>query len=121
MSLNRRRKAKLKKAIEDAQGIDVAHADGYTVGSWLRSWYGLYAQPNIRTTTVRNVQLILHCAFERAVKERLIQRNLTEDCIASKIQRKEMSILKPEDISAYLTAAENTMPSPCFIWNWSAD
>lgn len=26
-------KDKLKKALEDAQGIDVAHADDYTVGS----------------------------------------------------------------------------------------
>lgn len=163
-------KAKLKKAIEDAQGIDVAHADDYTVGSWLRSWYDLYAQPNIRTatadkyrlfieeyvtprighiklakltardlqklykelaehgrvrpdkqgsyalssTTVRSVHLMLHCAFERAVKERLIQCNPTEDCIAPKIQRKEMSILKPEDISAYLTAADKHGALPMF-------
>lgn len=163
-------KAKLKKAIEDAQGIDVAHADNYTVGTWLRSWYDLYAQPNIRTatadkyqlfieeyvtpkvghikltkltardlqklykeltehgrvrpdkqgnyslstTTVRSVHLMLHCAFERAVKERLIQRNPTEDCIAPKVQRKEMSILKPEDISAYLTAADKHNALPMF-------
>jgi len=30
-------KAKLKKAIEDIQGIDVAHADDYTVDGWLKT------------------------------------------------------------------------------------
>ena len=163
-------KDKLKKAIEDAQGIDVAHADDYTVGSWLNSWYDLYAKPNIRTatadkyqlfieeyvtpkighikltkltardlqklykkltehgrvrpdkqgnyslstTTVRSVHLMLHCAFERAVKERLILRNPTEDCIAPKVQKKEMKILRPEDLKAYLTAAEKRDALPMF-------
>ena len=138
-------KAKLKKAIEDAQGIDVAHADDYTVGTWLHSWYDLYAQPNIRTatadkyhlfieeyvtpkighinltkltardlqklykeltehgrvrpdkqgsyrlstTTVRSVHLMLHCAFERAVKERLIQRNLPMTALLPKSREKK--------------------------------
>ena len=163
-------KDKLKKAIEDAQGIDVAHADDYTVGSWLNFWYDLYAKPNIRTatadkyqlfieeyvtpkighikltkltardlqklykkltehgrvrpdkqgnyslstTTVRSVHLMLHCAFERAVKERLILCNPTEDCIAPKVQKKEMKILRPEDLKAYLTAAEKRDALPMF-------
>lgn len=163
-------KDKLKKALEDSQGIDVAHADDYTVGSWLKSWYDLYAKPNIRTatadkyqlfieeyvtprighiklakltardlqklykeltehgrvrpdkhgkyslstTTVRSVHLMLHCAFERAVKERLILRNPTEDCIAPKVQKKEMKILRPEDLKAYLTAAEKRDALPMF-------
>ncbi len=52
-------KVKLKKAIEDAQGIDVAHADDYTVGTWPRSWYDLYAQPNIRTATADKYRLFI--------------------------------------------------------------
>ena len=32
---------------------------------------------------------MLHCAFERAVKERLISRNPTDDCIAPKVQKFE--------------------------------
>ena len=36
---------------------------------------------------------MLHCAFQRAVKERLIPRNPTEDCIAPKVQKIEMKIL----------------------------
>jgi len=57
---------------------------------------------------------MLRCALERAVKECLIQRNPTEDCIAPKILRKEMNILKPEDISAYLAAAERHDALPMF-------
>ena len=122
-------KAKLKKAIEESQALDVDRADEYTVATWLRSWYDIYAKPNIRvatadryqlmieqytiprignikltkltahdlqklykelmengridrksghgnpglsSTTVRSLHLMLHNAFERAVKERLI-------------------------------------------------
>ena len=34
--------------------------------------------PGLSSTTVRSVHLTLHCAFERAVKERLISRNPTD-------------------------------------------
>ena len=122
-------KEKLKAAIEETQGLDVSRSEEYTVATWLRTWYALYAKPNIRvatadryqlmietytiprigdiklkkltsrhlqklykdllengrvnrksgkgnpglsSTTVRSVHLMLHCAFQRAVKERLI-------------------------------------------------
>jgi hypothetical protein len=44
----------------------------------------------LSSTTVRSVHLMLHCAFERAVKARLIQRNPTDDCIAPKVRKVEM-------------------------------
>ena len=151
-------KAKLSAAMEATRGIDVSRADEYTVATWLRSWYEIYAKPNIRistanryqlmveqytiprigsikltkltsrdlqklykdlmengridrksghgnpglsSTTVRSLHLMLHNAFERAVKERLIPRNPTEDCIAPKIQKFEMQILQPEHIKEY--------------------
>ena len=40
------------------------------------------------TTTVRSVHLMLHCALDRAVKERLIQRNPSEDCIVPKPRKR---------------------------------
>lgn len=43
---------------------------------------------------------------KRAVKERLILRNPTEDCIAPKVQKFEMQILQPEHIKTYLDAAD---------------
>ena len=40
--------------------------------------------PGLSTSTVRGIHLMLHNALDRAVKERLIQRNPTDDCIAPK-------------------------------------
>ena len=55
---------------------------------------------------VRGLHMMLHNCLDRAVKERLILRNPTEDCIVPKLEKKEMHILHPEDISAYLREAE---------------
>lgn len=164
-------KAKLTKALEDSKELDVIRTDEYTVAEWLRLWYDLYAEPNVRPTTaasyrrsielhviprigdiklnrltsrelqklykdllengrlrevqkeknpglsnstVRGIHMMLHNALDRAVKERLILRNPTEDCIIPKLEKKEMKILHPEDIKAYLTAAERRGVLPMF-------
>ena len=164
-------KAKLAAAMEAIKGVDVSRADGYTVATWLRSWYDIYAKPNVRvatadryrlmieqyaiprigsikltkltahdlqklykelmesgrtnrksghgnpglsSTTVRSLHLMLHNALNRAVKERLILRNPTEDCIAPKVQKFEMQILQPEHIKTYLDAAEKRGLLPMF-------
>ena len=44
-------KAKLSAALESVKGIDVSRADEYTVATWLRSWYDIYAKPNVRVAT----------------------------------------------------------------------
>ncbi|MBS5482731.1 MAG: site-specific integrase, partial [Firmicutes bacterium] len=53
-------KAKLKKAIEESQSLDVGRADEYTVAAWLRTWFELYAKPHIRPSTMnyyhRNIE-----------------------------------------------------------------
>lgn len=163
-------KEKLKAALEEVKGIDVARSDDYTVATWLRTWYELYAKPNVRTatanryeliiesytiprignvklkelttrhlqklykelleggrihitknqdkglstTTVRSVHLMLHCALDRAVKERLIPRNPSEDCIVPKPRKLDMKILPPEHIHAYLEAAQARGLMPMF-------
>lgn len=164
-------KAKLAAAMEAAKGVDISRADEYTVATWLRSWYDIYAKPNVRvatadryrlmieqytipcigsikltkltahdlqklykelmesgrtnrksghgspglsSTTVRNLHLMLHNALNRAVKERLILRNPTEDCIAPKVQKFEMQILQPEHIKTYLDAADKRGLLPMF-------
>ena len=163
-------KEKLKKALEECQGLDVSRSEEYTVATWLRTWYELYAKPNVRTatanryeliietytiprighiklkklttrhlqklykellesgrihigknqdkglstTTVHSVHLMLHCALDRAVKERLIPRNPCEDCIVPKPRKLEMKILPPEHIKAYLDAAETRGLLPMF-------
>ena len=155
-------KEKLKKALEECQGLDVSRTEEYTVATWLRTWDELYAKPNVRTatanryeliierytiprigtiklkklttrhlqklykelledgrihvgkgetkglstTTVRSVHLMLHCALDRAVKERLLIRNPADSCVVPKAQHREMKTLRPEDLKAYLDAAE---------------
>ena len=157
--------------MEATKGVDVSRADEYTVATWLRSWYDIYAKPNVRvatadryhlmieqyaiprigsikltkltahdlqklykelmesgrtnrksghsnpalsSTTVRSLHLMLHNALNRAVKERLILRTPTEDCIAPKVQKFEMQILQPEHIKTYLDAADKRGLLPMF-------
>ena len=164
-------KEKLAQAQQESAGLDVGRSEDYTVASWLKSWYELYAKPNVRpatadryqliietytiprigkiklnkltsrdlqklykdlmergriqkrsgkgnpglsSTTVRSVHLTLHCAFERAVKERLIPRNPTDDCIAPKVQKVEMKTLRPEHLKSYLDAADARGVLPMF-------
>ena len=68
----------------------------------------------LSTTTVRSVHLMLHCALDRAVKERLIQRNPSDDCIVPKPRKLDMKILPPECIHAYLEAARARELLPMF-------
>lgn len=68
----------------------------------------------LSNTTVRCVHLLLHVALQRAVKERLIPRNPTEDCIAPKPRKIEMQILASEDMHAYLEAAKARDLLPMF-------
>ena len=164
-------KAKLSAAMESVKGIDVSRADEYTVATWLRSWYDIYAKPNVRVatadryqlmveqytiprignikltkltahdlqklyndlqsngrlrkvqrkkepglsnSTVRGIHMMLHNALDRAVKEKLILTNPTENCIIPKIEKQEMKILHPDHISAYLDAAEQRGALPMF-------
>ena len=44
-------KEKLKKALEEAQSIDVAKAQDYTVAAWVTTWFETYSKPNIREAT----------------------------------------------------------------------
>lgn len=71
-------------------------------------------KPGLSNATVRGIHMMLHNALDRAVKERLILRNPTEDCIIPKIEKQEMKILHPEDMSAYLAAAEKHNARPMF-------
>ena len=164
-------KAKLKKAIEESQSLDIGRADEYTVATWLRTWFELYSKlhirpstmnyyhrnieqhiipaigdiplnklttrdlqkfyndlqsngrlrkvqkkekPGLSNSTVRGIHMMLHNALDRAVKEKLILSNPTENCIIPKIEKQEMKILHPDHISAYLNAAERRNALPMF-------
>ena len=70
--------------------------------------------PGLSNATVRGIHMMLHNALDRAVKERLILRNPTEDCIIPKLVKQEMKILHPEDMGAYLQAADKRGILPMF-------
>ena len=44
-------KEKLAKAVAEAEIIDVRRSDEYTLGTWLQTWYKLYAKPHLRFST----------------------------------------------------------------------
>ena len=164
-------KEKLAKAVAEAESVDVRRADEYTLGTWLQTWYELYAKPHLRfstaeyyrrgielhitprigdiplkkltgrdlqwlykdlqehgrlreaqkgkqpglsDSTIRGIHTMLHNALDRAVKERLIIRNPADDCVPPKIPKHEMKILPPEQIKAYLLAADQRGVLPMF-------
>ena len=64
--------------------------------------------------TVRNIHMMLHVALDQAVKEGLLNKNPTDGCIPPKVEKKEMKVIQPEQIGAYLRAAEEHNVLPMF-------
>ena len=64
--------------------------------------------------TVRSIHMVLHSALEQAVKEGFIKKNPTDGCNPPKLERKEMKVIQPEQIGAYLQAAANRNVLPMF-------
>ena len=52
-------KEKLAQAQQESAGLDIARNEDYTVATWLRSWYDLYAKPNVRPATADRYYLII--------------------------------------------------------------
>ena len=71
-------------------------------------------KPGLSNSTVRGIHMMLHNALDRAVKEKLILSNPTENCIIPQIEKQEMKILHSDHISAYLNAAERRNALPMF-------
>ena len=71
--------------------------------------------PGMSDSYVHGLHMMMHNCLNRAVKEHLILRNPTEDCIPPKVQRKEMKVLRIEDVGAYLKAAEEYGVLPMFF------
>ena len=61
-------KEKLAKAVAEAESVDVRRADEYTLGTWLQTWYELYAKPHLRFSTAENYRrhrTAYHAAYWR--------------------------------------------------------
>lgn len=63
---------------------------------------------------IRGVHGVLSSALEQAVKERLITSNPAEGCKLPKIEKKEMKVLLPEQIGAYLQEANKRGLLPAY-------
>lgn len=72
------------------------------------------SDPGLSPKTIRGIHMLLHSALEQAVKEELIRKNPTNDCNPPKVVKKEMKVIKPEQIGAYLQAAANRNVLPMF-------
>ena len=44
-------KEKLRNAIEDSQKLDPVKAGSYTLEQWLKLWYSIYVEPQVRYST----------------------------------------------------------------------
>jgi len=164
-------KEKLKKAMEEAQGLDVIRSGQYTVAEWMRLWFETYSKPSLREASaenyrnyienhiiphigdiklnkltpldiqkmynetktsgrvqrykdmkdlsvsnrlVRGMHMVLHGCLDQAVREGLLTKNPTNDCKIPKLEKKEMKVIPPEQVGAYLKEAENHGVLPMF-------
>lgn len=64
---------------------------------------------------VQSLHRMFHMCLQRAVKERLIPFNPSDDCVLPKDEKKEMKTLKSEDTKKYLDEAKRREVLPMFF------
>ena len=69
---------------------------------------------SLANSTVRRIHMVLNSCLQQAVKERIIPYNPCESCRVPKLEKKEMTIIPPEKVGAYLRAAEEYGVLPIF-------
>ena len=69
---------------------------------------------SLSARTVRGLHAMLHLCLEQAVQERLIPYDPANGCRLPPKEKKEMQILPPEKLGAYLRAAEDHGVLPMF-------
>ncbi len=69
---------------------------------------------SLSNRTVRGTHMVLHSCLDQAVRERIIPRNPCDNCKIPKLEKKEMKIIPPEKIGAYLAEAEQYGVLPIF-------
>ena len=73
-------KEKLAKVVAEAESVDVRRADEYTLGTWLQTWYELYAKPHLRFSTAeyyrRGIELHITPRIDDIPLKKLTGRDL---------------------------------------------
>ena len=70
--------------------------------------------PGLSPKTVRGIHMLLHSALEQAVKEGLIAKNPTLDCKPPRSEKKEMKVIRSDQVGDYLKAAAKRNVLPMF-------
>ena len=71
--------------------------------------------PGLSASYVRGIHTMLHTCLDAAVREKLILSNPVNDCKPPKLVKKEMKTLEPEQVQAYLKAADARGLLPMFF------
>ena len=94
---------KLKQAMDLSRQTDILRSEEYTVGSWLTTWYELYAKPNIRVSTAegyrRNIELHVNPRIGNIKLSKLTGRDLQKlyrDLMENGRLRKEQKKKDPD-------------------------
>ena len=113
-------KEKLKKAIEEAKGLDVAKAESYTVGQWMDVWYEYYAKIKVRPSSHKTYEGYIKNHIKPSVGsiplpklttldlQRLYQKLLTEgrvDRLESQNQPNGLSTKTVRNINQVISSA----------------
>ena len=113
-------KEKLKKAIEEAKGLDVAKAESYTVDQWMDVWYEYYAKIKVRPSSHKTYEGYIKNHIKPSIGnipltklttldlQRLYQKLLTEgrvDRLEAKNQPKGLSSKTVRNINQVISSA----------------
>ena len=104
-------KEKLAKAVAEAESIDVRRADEYTLGTWLQTWYELYAKPHLRFSTAeyyrRGIELQITPRIGDIPLKKLTGRN----------NAGEPDVTRPKTENSIRKSRFHRMPSICWSQN----
>ena len=113
-------KEKLKKAIEETKGLNIAKAESYTVGQWMDVWYEYYAKIKVRPSSHKTYEGYIKNHIKPSVGnipltklttldlQRLYQKLLTEgrvDRLESQNQPKGLSPKTVRNINQVISSA----------------
>ena len=114
-------KEKLKAAISESQKLDVSKAGTYTVSSWVRTWYEVYAEPRIRPNTkayytnyIENhiIPGIGNISLDKLTTIQ-IQRFYNHLQKSGRVQRKNFPELKDKSLSPRVVRGVHTLLHNC--------
>ena len=114
-------KEKLKTAISESQRLDVSKAGTYTIASWTRTWYEVYAEPRIRPNTKayytnyienHSVPGIGNISLDKLTTIQ-IQRFYNNLQKSGRVQRKNFPELKDKSLSPRVVRGVHTLLHNC--------